>query len=212
MIKNILFDMGGVIFTQDTDQAFRRFSDSGIDIEKYMGKYEQQGFFLDFELGKINEDEFCRRMAEVTGRSVIAKEEAAACWQGFFKDVQTEKLHALENLRKNYHLGLLSNTNPFMMALTDSERFSPEGRPISSYFDSLFLSYEMNLYKPSKEIYLEALRRDKMNPEETLFVDDSVRNIEGAEKIGIHGLYVPSNSDWREALNDKLQQLNSLNS
>ena len=208
MIKNILFDMGGVVFTQDTDQAIARFRAAGVDTDRYLGKYEQQGCFLELEKGDISKKEFCSKMAELTGRDTVPIEEAADCWRGFFKETPVYKLHALEELRKQYHLGLLSNTNPFMMGLTDSPALSTDGKPISDYFDSLFLSYEMGLYKPGKEIYLEALRRDNMLPEETLFVDDSQRNIEGAESVGIHGLYVPSNSDWRPLLAAKLEELN----
>lgn len=209
MIRNILFDMGGVIFDQDTEQALDRFRSAGVDTDKYLGKYEQQGSFLDLELGRIGKDEFCEKMAELTGRDNIPLEEAALCWRGFYKNTPVYKLHALEELRKNYHLGLLSNTNPFMMEFTDSPAFSEEGKPISDYFDSMFLSYEMKLYKPSKDIYLEVLRRDGMKPEETLFVDDSQRNIVGAESVGIHGLYVPSNTDWSPLLAAKLEELNS---
>lgn len=208
MIKNILFDMGGVVFTQDTDQAIARFRAAGVDTDRYLGKYEQQGCFLELEKGDISKEEFCSKMAELTGRDTVPIKEAAYCWRGFFKETPVYKLHALEELRKQYHLGLLSNTNPFMMGLTDSPALSTDGKPISDYFDSLFLSYEMGLYKPGKEIYLEALRRDNMLPEETLFVDDSQRNIEGAESVGIHGLYVPSNSDWRPLLAAKLEELN----
>lgn len=208
MIKNILFDMGGVIFNQDTDQAFRLFKQSGIDTDEYLGKYGQHGFFLDLELGKITTEEFCEKMAEATGRESVPQEEAAACWQGFYKDTSVEKLHKLEELRKDYHLGLLSNTNAFMMQLTDSPRLSSEKKPISEYFDSLFLSYKMHLYKPDADIYLEALRRDGMKPEETLFVDDSEKNVRGAEAVGIHGLYVETNSDWREQLDARLKELN----
>lgn len=201
--------MGGVIITQDTDQAFERFREAGVDIDKYLGKYEQQGCFLELEEGKISKEEFCKKMAEITGKEKVSLEEAAYCWQGFYKDTSVYKLHALEELSKKYHLGLLSNTNPFMMEFTDSPAFSAEGKPISDYFDSLFLSCDMKLYKPSKEIYLEVLRRDGMKPEETLFVDDSKRNIVGAESVGIHGLYVPTNSDWRPLLASKLEELNS---
>lgn len=207
MIKNILFDMGGVIFDQDTDQAFDRFRAAGIDTEKYMGKYGQQDFFLDLELGKIDKDEFCRLMAKATGRSEVSEREAALCWQGFYRETPLYKLEALDALRRDYHLGLLSNTNPFMMDLTDSPRLSSAGRPVSSYFDSMFLSYEMKLYKPDRAIYEEALRIDGMVAEETIFVDDSAKNVEGARAIGIHGLHVPTNSDWRPLLSQLLAEL-----
>lgn len=196
--------MGGVIFNQDTEQAFRRFAAQGIDTDKYMGKFGQQGFFRDLEEGKIGKEEFCRKMSETVGHQV-SEEEAAYCWQGFFKDTPTERLHFLLDLRKDFHLGLLSNTNPFMMQLTDSPRFSSDGLPISHYFDSLFLSYQMKACKPDEKIYRMALERDGLMANETLFVDDSLKNIEGARKLGIHGLHVLSNSDWREALTSLLR-------
>lgn len=204
MIKNILFDMGGVIFNQDTEQAFRRFSAQGIDTDKYMGKFGQQGFFMDLEEGKIDALQFCQMMSEVTGHPV-SLEDAAYCWQGFFKNTPVERLRYLLDLKENYHLGLLSNTNPFMMQLTDSPRLSDDKRPISDYFHSLFLSYQMKACKPGEKIYIMALERDGMLADETLFIDDSLKNIEGARKLGIHGLHIPSNSDWRETLTLLLQ-------
>ena len=47
MIKNILFDMGGVIFRQNSEEAFRRFREAGVNTDEYMGEYGQKGFFLD---------------------------------------------------------------------------------------------------------------------------------------------------------------------
>lgn len=199
MIKNILFDMGGVIFLQDTDQAFRRFAGQGIDTDKYMGKFGQHGFFADLEEGTIGKEEFCHRMSEAVGH-YVSLEDAAYCWQGFFRETPVDRLHTLLGLKEKYHLGLLSNTNPFMMELTDSPRFSSECRPISDYFHSLFLSYEMKACKPGEKIYRMALDRDGLLADETLFIDDSLKNIEGARKLGIHGLHVTTNSDWREQL------------
>ena len=72
MIKNILFDMGGVIFLQDTAEAFRRFRKAGINPDVYMGEYGQKDFFLDIETGRIDTGEFCRRMAAALGRDSVS--------------------------------------------------------------------------------------------------------------------------------------------
>lgn len=72
MIKNILFDMGGVIFRQNSEEAFRRFREAGVNTDEYMGEYGQKGFFLDVETGKIDAGEFCRRMAEAAGRESVS--------------------------------------------------------------------------------------------------------------------------------------------
>lgn len=198
--------MGGVIFRQDSEEAFRRFREAGLDPEKYMGAFGQKEFFLDVENGKIDADTFCRKLAEASGREHVSWEEAQHCWLGFLKEVPVERLHYLLELKKHYHVCLLSNTNPFMMSFTRSSKFSSDGKPISFYFDTLFCSYEMKAYKPDSEIFIKALDTDKMIADETLFLDDSMKNIVAAQRLGIQTLYVKTNEDWRDRLTLVLQQ------
>lgn len=198
--------MGGVIFRQDSEEAFRRFREAGLDPEKYMGAFGQKEFFLDVENGKIDADTFCRKMAEASGREHVSWEEAQHCWLGFLRDVPVERLHYLLELKKHYHVCLLSNTNPFMMSFTRSSKFSSDGKPISFYFDTLFCSYEMKAYKPDSEIFIKALDTDKMIADETLFLDDSMKNIVAAQRLGLQTLYVKTNEDWRDLLTLVLQQ------
>lgn len=198
--------MGGVIFRQDSEEAFRRFREAGLDPEKYMGAFGQKEFFLDVENGKIDADTFCRKMAEASGREHVSWEEAQHCWLGFLKEVPVERLHCLLELKKHYHVCLLSNTNPFMMSFTRSSKFSSDGKPISFYFDTLFCSYEMKAYKPDSEIFIKALDTDKMIADETLFLDDSMKNIVAAQRLGLQTLYVKTNEDWRDRLTLVLQQ------
>ena len=198
--------MGGVIFRQDSEEAFRRFREAGLDPEKYMGAFGQKEFFLDVENGKIDADTFCLKMAEASGREHVSWEEAQHCWLGFLRDVPVERLHYLLELKKHYHVCLLSNTNPFMMSFTRSSKFSSDGKPISFYFDTLFCSYEMKAYKPDSEIFIKALDTDKMIADETLFLDDSMKNIVAAQRLGLQTLYVKTNEDWRDRLTLVLQQ------
>lgn len=196
MIKNILFDMGGVIFRQDTEEAFLRFRALGIDTDRYMGAYGQKGFFLDVETGAMDAEAFCRKVAEATGREKVSFEEAQHAWLGFVRDVPVERLHCLSELRKDYHLCLLSNTNPFIMDYMRSPRFSTDGLPITHYFDSLFCSYEMKSYKPHADIFEQALAADGMKADECLFVDDSKKNTDAARALGFHVLHVEPDEDW----------------
>ena len=209
MIKNILFDMGGVIFRQNTEEAFRRFQALGIDTDYYMGAYGQKDFFLDVETGEIDADTFCEKMAEATGRNRISFEEAQYAWLGFMRDVPTQRLHNLLELRRHYHLCLLSNTNPFIMEYMRSSRFSDDGLPITHYFDTLFCSYEMHAYKPNADIFELALATDGMKAEECIFVDDSKKNTDAAHALGFHVLHVQPDEDWMERLNQLLKGLSS---
>lgn len=199
--------MGGVIFRQDTDEAFRRFKAFGIDTDYYMGAYGQKDFFLDVETGAIDAETYCRKMAEVTGRESVSFDEALNCWLGFVKDVPVERLHNLLELRKSYHLCLLSNTNPFIMDYMRSPRFSEDGFPITHYFDTLFCSYEMKAYKPNADIFEKALQMDQMKAEECIFIDDSLKNTEAAKALGFHVLHVAPDEDWMPELRKMLEEL-----
>lgn len=200
MIKNIFLDMGGVVFLQDTEEAFRRFRKAGINPDDYMGVYGQKDFFLDLETGKIDALTFCSRMAEVTGKKEISWSEAQYCWLGFIREVPVSRLRFLMSLRKEYRLCLLTNTNPFIMDFTRSSSFSADGLPISAYFDSLFCSYEMKSYKPNLDFFEKVLQTGGMKAEESLFIDDSITNVRAAEAVGIRGLHVASNEDWTAPL------------
>lgn len=153
---------------------------------------------------------FAGRMAEAAGRESVSWDEAQHCWLGFIRDVPVDRLHNLLKLRGEYHVCLLSNTNPFIMAFTRSDKFSDEHRPISDYFDTLFCSYEMRAYKPEPDIFLKALAADGMKAEETIFVDDSLKNIRAAEALGIRGLHVAPDEDWMEKLTALLHTCNGL--
>lgn len=132
MIRNIYFDMGGVVFRQDTQQAFDRFRAIGIDPDYYMGAYGQKDFFLDLEMGHISAEAFCQKLSSVANRP-ISWEEAQYCWLGFIKDIPQNRLDNLIQLKNRFHIGLLSNTNPFIMAFTRSSQFSTQGHGIGDF-------------------------------------------------------------------------------
>ena len=207
MIKHLLFDMGGVVFTQNTQEAFRRFKAIGIDPNYYMGEYGQKDFFLDVETGDISADDFIKKVAEVRGNNDLSWDDLLQCWLGFFDGVRNKVVEDLDRLHRDFNLCLLSNTNPFIMSQRKIKAFTPEGRPITDFFDTLFLSYEMGICKPDARIFLKALEMEQMKADECLFIDDSKKNTDAAEKVGIHTLFVPSNSDWMPALEERLKEL-----
>ena len=109
-------------------------------------------------------------------------------------------LEALLSLRaRGYKVFLLSNTNPFMMQWADKD-FDGEGHPISYYFDAMYLSYQCKVMKPRREIFEIMLHNEQLQPDETIFVDDSPRNVEAASALGIRTLCPQNNEDWTAPL------------
>lgn len=200
MIKDIVFDFGGVITLIDTNQALQRFREIGVPApQKYINSYLQNGPFFSLENGDITAEEFCNELTKICNRPV-SYADAKHAWLGFIVKVQTEFLEFLQQLRPCYRLSVLSNTNPFIQSWARSKDFTPAGKSLDDYFDLLFLSYKMNCSKPGEEIYRKMLLEGNMKAEETLFIDDGERNIAAARKLGINVLKVENGEDWRETL------------
>ena len=206
MIKTVIFDMGGVIITIDHDEAVRRFKELGLtDAEKILDPYMQSGIFGDLEEGKITPDEYHDALEKMVGRRLDFRE-IQHCWMGYMKDVPQKKLDTIQKLRKEgYRVVLLSNTNPYVTAWTDSDAFSIEWHPIDTYFDAMYRSYEVKYMKPDENFFHYVLSKEQLLPEEALFVDDGPRNCAVASELGIN-TYCPANGyDWTEEIYEYLK-------
>ncbi|MDR1602751.1 MAG: HAD family phosphatase [Tannerella sp.] len=208
MIKNIVFDMGGVLIDVHRERAVRQFQAIGVtDAEQLIDSYHHKGIFLDIESGAIDSDTFCRLLCEHAGK-LIPFEAIEQAWRSMVDPPESYKLDCLLALREKYRTFVLSNNNPILIdrwARTDS--FSPAGRPITDYFDRVYVSYEMKCVKPGIEIYRMMVKDSGVVPAETLFLDDSADNIRTAGEIGFRTYLVRNGEDWRPAL-DKLLQGN----
>jgi putative hydrolase of the HAD superfamily len=201
MIKNIIFDLGGVVITLDPQQAADRFAQLGLkNAEEHLNSYTQQGIFGDLEAGDIDAETFRRKFSEMVGHNVT-HQQCAFAWQGYAKEVPQRNLDALKRLRKEgYRLILLSNTNPYMMEWVDSPDFDGHGHSVTHYFDALYLSYRLHVMKPSDEIFMRMLMGERITPSECLFLDDGPRNVAAASQRGLL-TYCPENGeDWTQTI------------
>lgn len=200
MIKNIVFDFGGVLTTIDTERALQRFRDLGVEEPgQYINSYCQKGPFFELENGDIDAAEFCDKLSALCGREITFGQ-AKHAWMGFLVEIHTEWLEYLQTIRGRYRLAVLSNTNPFIQSWAQTTEFTPAGKSLAHYFDAQFFSYRMHCSKPGDEIYLKMLAQGNMKAGETLFVDDGQKNIDAAARLGIKTLKVENGEDWRAAL------------
>lgn len=207
-IKNIAFDLGGVVAALNFEQAVRRFENLGLkDARQRLDAFEQKGIFGDLESGRITAEDFRQELSMMVGRE-LTMDECATAWQGYIDHVPKHNLASLLNLRsRGYKVCLLSNTNPFILQWANND-FDGEGHPISHYFDKLYLSYECKVMKPRREIFEMMLIGQESLPEETIFVDDGARNVETAAAMGIRTLCPANNEDWTAALENMLCESN----
>ena len=210
MIKNIVFDLGGVIFKIDKRQAIRRFNEVGFsDAASYLDAFTQVGIFGDLESGKISAEQFRCQLSELAGKQ-LSLEDCAYGWQGYAVELPQRNLDKLIELRqRGFRVSLLSNTNPFMMQWARSSAFDGRGHGLDHYFDALYLSYEMGIMKPERRIFEMMLQGEKAKPDETVFIDDSPHNIEVAASLGLYVLQPDNGGDWRGMLEDLISRCNS---
>lgn len=201
MIKNLIFDLGGVIMTIDHNEALRRFRELGLsDAEHHLDPYTQTGIFGDLEEGKITAEDFRVELSKLVGHE-LSYGECKYAWLGYRKDVPQRNLDSLKDLRlRGYRLILLSNTNPYMMSWGLSNDFDGGKASLNDYFDSLYLSYKIGVMKPAKEFFMVVINNERISPEESIFIDDGSRNIDAARKLGFNTLCPKNGSDWHKDL------------
>ena len=201
LIRNIAFDLGGVVIALSYEQAVKRFEEIGLsDARKHLDAFCQQGIFGDLEKGVITPEEFRTEISRLVGRE-LSHDECRYAWHGYVEAVPQRNLQMLLRLRqRGYKVCLLSNTNPYMMQWAMSNEFDGNGHSIEHYFDHLYLSYQCKQMKPSPEIFRMMLEGQQSSPEETLFIDDGQKNIEAAKALGFQTLFPKNNEDWTKPL------------
>ena len=130
MIRNLIFDMGGVVFDLGYEQAVRRFGEIGVgDARTMLDASIQTGIFGDLEGGRISCEAFRRGLSAHVGRE-LSLEQCDYAWKGYILALPQRNLDKLLELRsRGYRLFLLSNTNPFITRWAHSPQFSLAATP-----------------------------------------------------------------------------------
>lgn len=204
MIKAIIFDIGEVILDLDpitSIEAFR--SRAGFEsIDEFLDTSHQRGIFRQMEEGAINEEEFYE-VALTYCRPGTSKETIRECFYEFMPGIPQYKIELLRELSKDYDLYILSNNNPISRAYT-CELARREGLDFDEIFKKQYYSYEMKMMKPCRKIFLTVLEEIGLPPEEILYVEDSISNVQAAEALGINTLHYIPRSDLRAEIAKKL--------
>jgi glucose-1-phosphatase len=192
-IKNIVFDLGGVLMTLDPNlfvEALRK-----IDPENFHSigpAMKNDPVFKEYETGKISSDEFVQRLSAHYPNKP-SRETVETAWNAMLIDFSRERFELLHSLRKNYRLFLLSNTNSIHISHCDKYVKNKFGiASLASLFEKAWYSHLLQLRKPDPEIYKYLLADAGIRAEETLFIDDLPENTIAAEGEGIKTWTLPS--------------------
>jgi putative hydrolase of the HAD superfamily len=181
-IKNIIFDLGGVVLNLDQGKTLRAFKRLGLDLDEVNHEHP---LFIDFETGKIDEAYFLQSLFTLLkGNASI--EQIKNAWNAMLLELPKPRVDYIIALKKNYRLFMLSNTNSTHIEAVYAEH----GHEVfKQMFDRQFLSFEMGTRKPMLSIYQQALTEASLKASETVFIDDSKLNIKGAQQAGLHTIW-----------------------
>ena len=200
-IRNIVFDLGGVLVDLDFKAAINGLQKAGFaNVKEQLMAFDREGIFQKFELGEMSADEFRSAIRENSTVS-LTDEEVDGLWNAMLLEVPREKLELILHLRGKYMVYLLSNTNSIHWDYVCKNAFNYRGFRVNDYFEETFLSYEMHLAKPDKAIFEKVLEEANLLPEETLFIDDSEANCKAASELGIHTHHYHIGEDLKELFN-----------
>jgi putative hydrolase of the HAD superfamily len=191
-IDVVLFDLGGVLIEPGGVGQMRELSGIGSDDELWT-RWLGCRWVRRFEAGRCSPDDFA---AGVVGDWQLDLAPAAFLEQfgGWANDPFPGAAELVAAVRDHARVGCLSNTN----AVQWHARY--EATPITEAFEFRFLSFELGMVKPDREIFEEVAARLPVPPGRTLFLDDNAANVTGAEAAGFVGGHVRGVDEARRAL------------
>lgn len=199
MIKNVIFDLGRVLINFDPETYLKELGLNSEDRKIYLNDIFKGSEWLDLDRGVIDEEQ---AIETIVAKGRIKENEV--------RKVLDERIHFFTELSlnsplvkkikdKGYKLYILSNFPkiPFEILFKKYEFFRN--------FDGGVVSYEegVNVIKPDSRIYDILLSKYNLLPEETVFIDDTLVNIEKAEEYGITGIHLPDHRELKEKLMEK---------
>ena len=196
--KNIIFDLGNVLVSLDSEGCMEAFKALGMGKLVNMAAPDSKGRELMSKLGvgMISTEEFCDEARKLTEVEASDKEIIAAANKMLVEIPDYKKEKLLQLKKQGFRLFLLSNTIDVHWDYCVEKLFPYQGHAVEDYFEQCFLSQRMHLAKPDVRIYEEVIKQAGIQPDETLFIDDLKENCEAAENIGIHTFQNVKFDDW----------------
>lgn len=194
-IKNIIFDLGGVILNIDYHLTINAFKALGLEnFDTLFNQAKQVGVFDLLDKGLITPQGFRDEIRQITA-SNLTDEQINSAWNAMLLDFPPLRLELLRKVKSSYKIFLLSNTNAIHLEFYNQILHKTFGVDnLSVFFNREYYSHLIHMRKPDAEVFELILNENNLRPEETLFIDDSEQHVEGAKKLGIlaHHLNIPN--------------------
>ncbi len=189
-IKNIIFDLGGVLMDIDFKLTHRAFEQLGVpNFGELYNQYHADTFFSDFEKGKIPTGEFFDHIRRIC-QCGLSNEAIQTAWNALLIGFPADRNEWLFRIREKYAVYLFSNTNILHYQWFAKTFANTTRKELNSCFVKAYYSHEMGLRKPDPESFQFIIEEQKLNVTETLFIDDTSRNVEAAGELGMQTVHL----------------------
>ena len=190
-VHNIIFDLGGVFINLDFQKTTQAFQQLGIqNFQQFFSQNHSNDLFIALETGKITANEFFELLRKTTGINAD-NQTITDAWNAMLLNFPPERIEWLNKINKQYPVYLFSNTNIihyncFMQLFQRDVGM----QNFNEQFLKAYYSHEMGMRKPDTDGFEYILQQNNLKPEETLFIDDTVANINTAKALGFQTIHL----------------------
>lgn len=204
IIENLILDFGGVIYQISHQKQKETFTQLGINnFDELYSQAIQNPLFARFETGSVSNEEFRQELIKILPGN-FSEADIERAWNSILVGYIPEMVSLVKRLGKRYRLFLLSNTNAIHYDIYIPEFESQYGYDFNKIFERAFWSFNIGLRKPGKEVYEFVLAESGLNPNESLFVDDTFKNVVAARECGINAIFLEPGKQLSDLFDEDL--------
>ena len=194
-VKNIIFDLGGVLINLNYQLTRKAFEDLGVeDFDAFYTQHAANPLFENLEVGAIELEAFYEALRVATGLT-LTNSQIETAWNAMLLDFPVDRLEWLSQIKNKYNIYLFSNTNAihYNSFINIYRKVAPQlGLDINfeHFFKKAYYSHTLGQRKPEVAAFEAVIQDAKLDPTQTLFIDDTLLNIEGAQKAGLQTIFL----------------------
>lgn len=189
-IRNILFDLGGVILDIDVNATKQQFYELGLPA-MFLQYPENMvtDLFFKYETGRLNTEEFRNEIRRLSGLE-ISDDKIDRAWSAMLVGIPAERTQLLKKLKERYELYMLSNTCALHVPVFEEMYLDASGISMSDAFTKIYYSFEIGQHKPDAAAWEHVISDAGITPGETIFLDDNIHNIKASLELGFQAIHI----------------------
>ena len=188
--KNLIFDLGNVLYDIDFTKMYAAFDELGIpNFENHFTLNKSDQIFFDLELGLISEQQFCEGFNALYNLD-LQKQQIIAAWNSLLIGYRKESIEWVKKHNGKYATFLYSNTNQIHYDYFIPQFDQEMGGNFEKLFKTPYFSHKMGQRKPDPASFMHILEKEGLIAEETIFIDDNEPNVIAAASVGLQVLYL----------------------